>query len=343
MKPKELDRNSSLTVHHFFTVLNFIILLLAVAWLLYDGHILRNEIEILKTDIRPLIQQNKKTASRPFSEFVSKSRNIRQVDPGSHGGGGGHGMVMMTEAPKDGGGHGMMTMAPDGGHGGGHSMMTGAPQIEPGPHEENANKSTGAPSVEAHGGANATTGSPDTGSIPHGQSDKQSTASSRTSVPSKATPHGGMDGMEQSTDSSHGESSPSGQGVSQSTENPTGSSHTTNPTVQTPHGGMDGMEVPQPHSTPVKFKCAPVSIPEECSLKFWSSIGFFKATVIDNWQIASERLPTPLPLHSENTSLYHVHLTTGGRVGRDGVKRIWCIALVDTGADGTILFKFLTQ
>lgn len=117
IKREELSRSSSLTAHHFFTLLNFVTLLMTVAWLLFNVHLLRQEIESVKAEVRPLLGANKKP-SRPFADFVFKSRNIRQLGPGMDEGGGGHGgMMTMTAAPDEGGG--------------GHSMMTAAPHVEP--------------------------------------------------------------------------------------------------------------------------------------------------------------------------------------------------------------------
>ena len=117
IKRGELSRSSSLTAHHFFTLLNFVTLLVTVAWLLFNAHLLRREIESLKADIQPLLAANKKP-SQPFADFVVfKSRNIRQLGPGGDDGGGGHGMMMMTAAPNEGdGGHSMMTAAPESPH-----------------------------------------------------------------------------------------------------------------------------------------------------------------------------------------------------------------------------------
>ena len=117
IKREELSHTSSLTAHHFFTLLNFVTLLITVAWLLFNVHLLRQEVESVKAEVRPLLEANKKP-SRPFADFVFKSRNIRQLGPGMDEGGGGHGgMMTMTAAPDEGGD--------------GHSMMTAAPHVEP--------------------------------------------------------------------------------------------------------------------------------------------------------------------------------------------------------------------
>lgn len=197
------------------------ILLIAATSLFYNVHLLRREIEAVKSDVRPLLEENKKTASRPFVDFVFRSRDIRQFEPGPDEGG--HGMMGMTVAPDEGAGdHNMqMTAAPDEG-GGNHSMMTAAPQIEPGPHEGNTNETTVAPHI-TQSGENGTSESPHVESGPHQQSANQTTES----PPTKQGPD------EQST--------------TQPTEG-----------AETPHGGMDGMEQPQPHSTPAKLNCTQV-------------------------------------------------------------------------------------
>lgn len=137
----ERCRSTSLTAHHFFTLLNFVVLLIAAASLFCNMYLLRREIESVKTDVRPLLERHKEMSSRQSADIVFRSRNIRQLDEG----GGGHGMMsvapspndtrnshggMMTVAPgpDDGGGsHGGMTTVapgPDGGGGGGHGGMT---------------------------------------------------------------------------------------------------------------------------------------------------------------------------------------------------------------------------
>lgn len=223
MMKKDLGRSASLTAHHFFTLLNFVILLIVAASLFYNMHLLRREIEAVKSDVRPLLEENKKTASRPFVDFVFRSRDIRQFEPGPDEGGGGHGMMGMTVAPDEGAGdHNMqMTTAPDEG-GGNHSMMTAAPQIEPGPHEKNVNETTVAPHI-TQSGENGTSESPHVESGPHEQSANQTTVSPPTKL------------------------GPDEQNTTQPTEG-----------AETPHGGMDGMEQPKPHSTPAKLNCTQV-------------------------------------------------------------------------------------
>ena len=132
IKRVELSRSSSLTAHHFLTLLNFVTLLITVAWLIFNAHLLRQEIESVKADVRPLLEANKKP-SRPFADFVFKSRNIRQLEPG---GGGGHGgMMTMTASPDEGGGghspNGMTPESPQTTKETPHGGMDGTAQPQP--------------------------------------------------------------------------------------------------------------------------------------------------------------------------------------------------------------------
>ena len=128
----ERYRSTSLTAHHFFTLLNFVVLLIAAASLFCNMYLLRREIESVKTDVRPLLERHKKMASRQSADIVFRSRNIRQLSEG----GGGHGMMSVAPSPNDtGNGHGgMMTVAPgpDGGGGGHGGMTTSAPAPDEG-------------------------------------------------------------------------------------------------------------------------------------------------------------------------------------------------------------------
>lgn len=196
---EEPSRGSLFTAHHFFTLLNFVTVLIVTAWAIYSVHYLREEIEFLKSNIRDSLKEDKKTASQPFEDFVAKSRKIRQME-GGHGmmsatpdGAGGSQNITQTSAPDDGGGggHEMMTMAPQAG-GGGHDKMTTAQGDGGGSH----GMTTAAPQG---GGHNMMTENPQTGQ----QNVLQSTAQ-----PATQTPHGGMGGMGQATGSPHSEMKP---------------------------------------------------------------------------------------------------------------------------------------
>ena len=166
----ERCRSTSLTAHHFFTLLNFVVLLIAAASLFCNMYLLRREIESVKTDVRPLLERHKEMSSRQSADIVFRSRNIRQVDEG----GGGHGMMSVAPSPNDtGNGHGgMMTVAPgpdDGGgsHGG---MMTVAlrPDGRGGGH---GGMTTSAPAPDegggGHGGMMTVAPGPDGGGGDH--------------------------------------------------------------------------------------------------------------------------------------------------------------------------------
>ena len=81
---KELGHNTprAITVHHFFTFLNFVVLFISVASLSVHVYILRREIEIVKADIRPLLAENEKIASRLYEDYFDRSREVRQLEPG---------------------------------------------------------------------------------------------------------------------------------------------------------------------------------------------------------------------------------------------------------------------
>ena len=201
----ERCRSTSLTAHHFFTLLNFVVLLIAVASLFCNMYLLRREIESVKTDVRPLLERHKEMSSRQSADIVFRSRNIRQLDEG----GGGHGMMSVAPSPNDtGNGHGgMMTVAPgpdDGGgshggmmtvalrpdgRGGGHGGMTtsapapdegggghgGMMTVAPGPDDgggDHEGLTTSAPAPEegggGHGGMMTVAPGPDDGGGGHG-------------------------------------------------------------------------------------------------------------------------------------------------------------------------------
>ena len=167
----ERCRSASLTAHHFFTLLNFVVLLIAAASLFCNMYLLRREIESVKTDVRPLLERHKEMSSRQSADIVFRSRNIRQLDEG----GGGHGMMSVAPSPNDtGNGHGgMMTVAPgpdDGGgsHGG---MMTVALRPD-GRGGGNGGMTTSAPAPDegggGHGGMMTVAPGPDDGGGGHG-------------------------------------------------------------------------------------------------------------------------------------------------------------------------------
>lgn len=81
---KELghDAPRAFTVHHFFTCLNFVVLFISVASLSFHVNILRKEIEIVKADVRPLVAENEKIASRLYEDYFDRSREARQIEPG---------------------------------------------------------------------------------------------------------------------------------------------------------------------------------------------------------------------------------------------------------------------
>lgn len=81
---KELGHSAprAITAHHFFTFLNFVVLLISVASLSFHVYVLRSEIEIVKTDIRPLVAENEKIASRLYEDYFVRSREARQIEPG---------------------------------------------------------------------------------------------------------------------------------------------------------------------------------------------------------------------------------------------------------------------
>lgn len=82
---KELGHNvpRAITVHHFFTFLNFVVLSISVASLSLHVYILRRDIEIVKADIRPLVAENENIASRLSGEdYFDRSREVRQIEPG---------------------------------------------------------------------------------------------------------------------------------------------------------------------------------------------------------------------------------------------------------------------
>lgn len=166
----ERCRSTSLTAHHFFTLLNFVVLLIAAASLFCNMYLLRREIESVKTDVRPLLERHKEMSSRQSADIVFRSRNIRQLDEGGEG----HGMMSVAPSPNDtGNGHGgMMTVAPgpdDGGgsHGG---MMTVAlrPDGRGGGH---GGMTTSAPAPDegggGHGGMMTVAPGPDGGGGDH--------------------------------------------------------------------------------------------------------------------------------------------------------------------------------
>ena len=81
---KELGRNAprAITAHHFFTLLNFVVLFISVASLSFHLYILRREIEIVKADLSPLVAENEKIASRLYEDYSDRSREARQIEPG---------------------------------------------------------------------------------------------------------------------------------------------------------------------------------------------------------------------------------------------------------------------
>ena len=81
---KELGRNAprAITAHHFFTLLNFVVLFISVASLSFHVYILRREIEIVKADLSPLVAENEKIASRLYEDYSDRSREARQIEPG---------------------------------------------------------------------------------------------------------------------------------------------------------------------------------------------------------------------------------------------------------------------
>ena len=81
---KELGHNASraITTHHFFTFLNFVVLFISVASLSFHVYIIRREIEIVKADIRPLVEEDEKIASRLYEDYSARSREARQIEPG---------------------------------------------------------------------------------------------------------------------------------------------------------------------------------------------------------------------------------------------------------------------
>ena len=81
---KELGHNAprAITAHHFFTFLNFVVLFISVASLSFHVYILRREIEIVKADIHPLVEENEKIASRLYEDYFDRSREARQIEPG---------------------------------------------------------------------------------------------------------------------------------------------------------------------------------------------------------------------------------------------------------------------
>ena len=127
MTGEEPSRGSLFTAHHFFTLLNLVIVLMITAWAICNVHYLREEIEFLKSNIRDSLKEDKKTASQPFEDFVAKSRKIRQME-------GGHGMMSATPDSAGGSQNVTQTLAPDDGGGGGHEMMTMAPRAGEGGH-----------------------------------------------------------------------------------------------------------------------------------------------------------------------------------------------------------------
>lgn len=147
----ERCRSTSLTAHHFFTLLNFVVLLIAAASLFCNMYLLRREIESVKNDVRPLLERHKEIASRRFADIVFRSRNIRQLDEG----GGGHGMMSVAPSPDDTGNDhgGMMTVAPgpdDGG--GGHGGMMTVPTGPDGGGGGHGGMTTSAPAPNEGGG-----------------------------------------------------------------------------------------------------------------------------------------------------------------------------------------------
>ncbi|KAJ7374144.1 hypothetical protein OS493_009481 [Desmophyllum pertusum] len=81
---KELGHNAAptITVHHFFTFLNFVIVLISVASLSFNVYILRREIDSVKADVRPLVAENEKVASQ-YDGYSVRSREARQIhEPG---------------------------------------------------------------------------------------------------------------------------------------------------------------------------------------------------------------------------------------------------------------------
>lgn len=81
---KELGHSAprAITAHHFFTSLNFIVLIISVVSLSFHVYILRREIEIVKADIRPLVAENDKIASRLYEDYFDRPREARQIEPG---------------------------------------------------------------------------------------------------------------------------------------------------------------------------------------------------------------------------------------------------------------------
>lgn len=168
---KELGHNASraMTVHHFFTFLNFVILLISVASLSFNVYILRREIENVKTSIRPLLTKNEKASSQLFDDYFFKSRKLQQMQhgpdemgPGLHDmgpGSDGENAIESAEQPTEGG----TTASPEQ-HGENATMElpTGG-QTAPGGSPDQHGGTPG------HGGENATmempsdgqTGSPD--------------------------------------------------------------------------------------------------------------------------------------------------------------------------------------
>ena len=115
----------AITVHHFFTFLNFIVLFISVASLSFNVYILRREIESVKADIGPLVKENEKIASQLSVDYFVKSRKARQSEPG----------------PEE--------------------VEPGPDEIEPGPEGENTTEPTEGEmtphiSPEQHGGASGT-------------------------------------------------------------------------------------------------------------------------------------------------------------------------------------------
>ena len=81
---KELGHNvpRAITIHRFFTFLNFVVLLISVASLSLHVYILRKDIEVLRADIRPLVAENEKIALRLYEDYFDRSREARQIEPG---------------------------------------------------------------------------------------------------------------------------------------------------------------------------------------------------------------------------------------------------------------------
>lgn len=148
---KELGHVSrTITVHHFFTFLNFVILFISVACLSVNVYILRREIESVKADIRPLeVKENEKTASQLYDDYFVKSRKARQNEPGSHEMGPGPHEIEPAVGGENATEDGMTPHGVDPGAGGENATESAEPTegemtphgVEPGAEGENATES----------------------------------------------------------------------------------------------------------------------------------------------------------------------------------------------------------